>query len=139
MNSEENTEQSAQGVAYQEPIPSGSDGVHITRKDGSEVHVNLRKVPVPLIIAAAYLLLGFLCGLWHPGWMLFFAIPVYYQLTAMAAAQTLRKRLNLFPMALLCVVFYLLLGFFLDLWHPGWIVFLLIPVYHTLVSTVFKK
>jgi len=139
MNSEENTEQSAQGVAYQEPIPTGSDGVHITRKDGSEVHVNLRKVPVPLIIVAAYLLLGFLFGLWHPGWMLFFAIPIYYQLTAMAAAQTLRKRLNLFPMALLCVVLYLLLGFFLDLWHPGWVVFLLIPVYHVLVSTVFKK
>lgn len=29
---------------------------------------------------------------------------------------------------ILCLILYLLLGFYKDLWHPGWIVFLLIPI-----------
>ena len=127
-----------QGVAYQELIGTANDGVHITGKDGREVHVNLRKFPVPIVIVALYLFLGFVFNLWHPGWMLFFIIPIFYQLLAMAGAQNLRRKLNLFPMALLCVVFYLLLGFFLDLWHPSWMIFLFIPVYHVLVSTVVR-
>lgn len=27
-----------------------------------------------------------------------------------------------------CTIIYLILGFYLDLWHPGWVVFLLIPI-----------
>ena len=34
---------------------------------------------VPSLCIAGYLLLGFLGGWWHPGWVIFFAIPVYYQ------------------------------------------------------------
>ena len=130
-NPEENNGQGAQqSVAYQELVSTGFD---------AQKQKQFLKFPVPLLIVAAYLFLGFLFDLWHPGWLLFFAIPIYYQLIAMAAARELRKKLNLFPMALLCVVVYLLLGFFLNLWHPGWMLFLLIPIYHTLVSTAFKK
>lgn len=42
----------------------------------------LRKVllglPVPILLTIAFLLLGFTFGLWHPGWMLFLLVPVYY-------------------------------------------------------------
>ncbi len=34
---------------------------------------------VPSLCIAGYLLLGFLGGWWHPGWVIFFAVPVYYQ------------------------------------------------------------
>ncbi len=34
--------------------------------------------PYPLLVAAIYLILGFLFGLWHPGWIIFFTIPFYY-------------------------------------------------------------
>jgi len=99
----------------------------------------LMKLPVPLLAVAAYLAMGFLRGLWHPGWLIFLAIPVYYQLVSMAAATGMRKKLNRFPIAVLCVAAYLLLGFFCGLWHPGWMIFLLIPLYHCLVGAIFRK
>ncbi len=34
--------------------------------------------PYPMIITVAYLVLGFTTGWWHPGWMLFMTIPIYY-------------------------------------------------------------
>jgi len=39
-----------------------------------------------------------------------------------------------FPYPLLVTIIYLMLGFWGDLWHPGWIVFLTIPVYYSIVS-----
>lgn len=44
---------------------------------------------VPILCIAAYLLLGFLGGWWHPGWVVFFAIPLYYQ--TVAAVKKYRK------------------------------------------------
>ena len=35
---------------------------------------------------------------------------------------------------MICLFFFLLLGFAWDLWHPGWLVFLLIPIMPYLVG-----
>ena len=99
----------------------------------------LMKLPIPLFAVAAYLAMGFLWNLWHPGWLIFLGIPVYYELAAMAGVTELRKKLNLFPIAPLCVLAYLLLGFLFDVWHPTWILFLVIPAYYILVGAIFKK
>ena len=41
---------------------------------------------------------------------------------------------------LITVVIYLILGLCFDLWHPGWVVFLTIPIYYTLkLPTAPKK
>ena len=95
--------------------------------------------PFPILIAGAYLLMGFFRGLWHPGWIIFLTIPIYYELVAMLAVKGLRKKLNLFPIAAICVPIYLLLGFYMHLWHPGWLVFLIIPIYYWLVGAFVKK
>ena len=34
--------------------------------------------PYPIIVTIFYLIIGFAFGLWHPGWILFVTIPVYY-------------------------------------------------------------
>jgi len=34
--------------------------------------------PYPIAITALYLLLGYCLNWWHPGWILFLTIPVYY-------------------------------------------------------------
>ena len=40
-----------------------------------------RIAPVyPVIVTIIFLLLGFLLDLWHPGWMVFLTIPVFYVL-----------------------------------------------------------
>ena len=122
----ENTEQSVQ-YAVQENVSSGT-----TAK-------TLMRLPIPLFVVAAYLVMGFLWDWWHPGWLIFLAIPVYYQLVSMMEATSMRKKLNRFPIAVLCVLVFLLLGFFFDFWHPTWMVFLVIPLYHVMVSAVFKS
>ena len=30
----------------------------------------------PVVVTIIYLVLGFECGLWHPGWLVFFLIPI---------------------------------------------------------------
>lgn len=99
----------------------------------------LMRLPIPLFVVAAYLAMGFLWDWWHPGWLIFLAIPVYYQLVSMMEAASIRKKLNRFPIGALCVLAYLLLGFFFDVWHPTWMIFLIVPLYHCFVSAVFKK
>lgn len=44
-----------------------------------------------------------------------------------------------FPMVLLITIGYILLGFFYNLWHSGWILFLLIPIWYSFVEAVYKK
>lgn len=44
--------------------------------------------------------------------------------------------LRSFPYPLLCAVLFLLAGFCFGWWHPGWIIFLTIPFYYWIVSTL---
>ena len=90
--------------------------------------------PAPFIITALYLAIGFLFNTWHPTWIMFLLIPIYYQLFAMAKLKTMRRKLNCFPIALLCVVVYLLIGFLLSIWSPTWLIFFLIPTYYFAVN-----
>ena len=38
----------------------------------------LKRVPIPIVAALIYLLIGFIWGLWHPGWLVFLIIPIWY-------------------------------------------------------------
>ena len=42
---------------------------------------------------------------------------------------------------MVCVIGFLLLGLLPDppMWHPGWLIFMLIPIYHSLVNAVFAR
>ena len=48
----------------------------------------LLKFPIPLVAVLLFLFLGFGLHLWHPGWLVFLLIPIYYHF---AAALTVRK------------------------------------------------
>lgn len=43
----------------------------------------LQDFPFPLVVTPLYLVLGFFFGWWHPGWMIFLAVPIYYCLIDM--------------------------------------------------------
>ena len=74
----------------------------------------------PLLCLFVFLLLGFIWGKWHPGWMVFLLIPLMPYLVG-------KKKLR-FSVPLIITVIYLIIGFGWSLWHPGWIIFILIPV-----------
>lgn len=82
--------------------------------------------PLPALVVLIYLLLGFIGHWWHPGWLVFSAIPVYYAFMGRDG----RNWEAAFP--ILIVLVYLLLGIFGGWWHPGWVIFLLIPLYYIL-------
>lgn len=44
-----------------------------------------------------------------------------------------------FPIAILCTIIFFCLGFFGGYWHPGWIVFLLIPIWDGLIRAIFER
>lgn len=118
-----------------EEISVGPGGIKIT-EHLKEIHEKYWyiNVGVAVLTTAAYLFLGFWHDLWHPGWLIFAAIPFVHEIMGMFAVPGLRNKLNQFPVWLLSVVAYLLMGFVWDLWHPGWVVFLAIPAYYGLVS-----
>ena len=74
----------------------------------------------PLICVIIFLLLGFCKGMWHPGWVVFLAIPVVPVILGV------KRVSSIYP--LFCGVAYVVMGACWELWHPGWIIFLTIPV-----------
>ncbi len=38
--------------------------------------------PYPILVTVVYLFIGFAFNLWHPGWLLFITIPLYYSVAA---------------------------------------------------------
>ncbi|MCQ2542843.1 MAG: helix-turn-helix transcriptional regulator [Lachnospiraceae bacterium] len=43
------------------------------------------------------------------------------------------EKITLMVFPVLCIIVFLILGIFMGLWNPGWIVFIMIPIYYGLV------
>lgn len=54
------------------------------RNWGTEERKRISKLmhtfPYPIFITMVYLFLGFVLGLWHPGWLVYLTVPMYYML-----------------------------------------------------------
>lgn len=123
------------------PEPEDDEGENEARDGGTwrfqkpDGRLDLVKFPYPVVVTLVYLLIGFLFNLWHPGWLLFMTIPVYY--TAISPKGGFD--LNRVPYPLLVSILYLVAGFAVNFWHPGWLVFLTIPLYYTLAGRVIRE
>lgn len=103
-----------------------------------KIHSTARKIAdciVPLLILLAYLLLGTLGGWWHPGWIVFFALPIFF-CTWDAFSN---KRATSFPIAIIIGAIYLTIGFVLNAWHPYWSLFFIIPCYYAVAAPIDKR
>lgn len=111
------------------------DGKEYDMKDYKHIH-ELRKMkrkesplcqfPMALLVSVTYILMGIFFHLWHPGWLIFFAIPLWHS----AVEGIVMKRVDAFAYPVLVVLVFLCLGFFAGAWHPGWVLFLTIPFYY---------
>ncbi len=127
----------------------GWNGIHVDdKKKGDSVHIDKKGVyvngehydkdwfthhahfPMFLVILIAYFVIGCVWNAWHPGWLLFLLVPVWYSLV-----EAIEKRnANCFAYPVLATLIFLILGIFWFAWHPGWVVFLTIPLYYSMVS-----
>ena len=89
--------------------------------------LNWQAFPIALIVVAIYLVIGFVGHIWHPSWLIFFAIPLYHWTVDICVNKRV-KGLPTFLAVLVSLVIFLALGFTMQLWHPTWLVFLLIPI-----------
>ncbi len=103
-------------------LPDGSYFEHKARQEAKEREARRMTIPWPIWVTAAYLVMGFVFHLWHPGWIIFLTIPLFY------LPDSERTTLRLLGNPVMVTIIYLLLGTVCGLWHPGWLVFLLIPL-----------
>jgi len=99
-------------------------------RNDSKFYKKLMKFPYPVAVTALYMYFGAIWNLWHPMWMAFLTIPLYY--TGIQAIK--RKNANIFCYPVAVVLLYLIAGFALKLWHPGWLAFLTIPLYYCMIN-----
>lgn len=96
----------------------------------------LKKFPFPLLIAVIFVFIGVLTDVWHPTWLMFLLVPAYYSFVAFLDHRDgsgTKAILRYFPFPTIVIILYLCMGFFLNLWHPGWLIFLLIPLYYAMI------
>ncbi len=106
----------------QDPLPHGSYYEAVEQERARERARRRRHFPYPILVTVAYLVLGFVFNLWHPGWIIFLTIPLFY------LPDSERKPIRLLGNPAVITIIYLLLGVECNLWHPGWLIFLLIPL-----------
>lgn len=109
-------------------IHTMDDRSHMDKAEGFVASVTV------VLSCVVYFLLGGIWGLWHPGWIVFFAIPITP--TIVGAIEKKDPRVFCYPVLVTAV--YLLLGCQWGLWHPWWVIFLSIPVYY-IICNFFKK
>lgn len=81
---------------------------------------------IPFVSIVAYLFLGFVLDFWHPGWMVFFAVPIVFLIFSIFHDDISMGFLALIPF--LIIFSYFFLGFYYHIWHPTWLVFILLPI-----------
>lgn len=112
------------------PIPETEEvkeTAEIKRKNFS----GLDWLPYPVFISVLYVILGTVFRMWHPAWILFLTIPIYYTMVPMWGKwKSNRQMLLAFPYPVFITIVYLIAGFYFRLWHPGWILYLTIPIYY---------
>lgn len=124
-----------------EQVHLGGGGVLVT-KDGKTMEAWKWKkhrwlaFPYPVLVTIVFLLLGFLGGWWHPGWVVFLTIPVYYGVVDLVMGKTSIGN-AVFPV--LTLIAFLLLGFLGGWWYWCWLVFLTIPLYYSAADIIRHK
>jgi len=89
---------------------------------------------VAMLSVTIFLIIGFIFDGWAYAWLIFLTIPI----TAIIVDMIFKKKklIGQIPglVALLATIAYMIMGFGFGLWHPGWIVFLAIPITGIIVN-----
>lgn len=96
----------------------------------------LTKFPFATFIIALYFTLSVIFNMWHPFWIIFMTIPIYYRFILACKAHNRGVFALLLPVPEIVVTLYLLSGILFGIWKYAAIMFLLIPFYFRLVPSI---
>ena len=86
-----------------------------------------------------YIFLGVFLNMWASGWVFFFVPEIVCSIIRAIHKKNANKVnmafISLFAFFFVCLV---VPGLSANLWHPMWVVFLAIPIYHSIVGTINK-
>lgn len=99
-----------------------------------ELSKALFKFPFPFVIIILYLVMSYFTKLWHPMWLIYLFIPIYYHLAGACCTRSKKGFLFALPIPEIIILLYLVLGFLKGVWGIGAILFLAIPVYYWAVA-----
>lgn len=128
----------------------GEGKIELQDKDGNKVEKKPFKDRFGVVLAAVestlflltvvlYILLGTFLGMWHNGWIFLF-VPGIICSIVRAIKRKNANRVNVPFIAVFTYFFVCLLapGLGSHLWHPLWVIFLIIPVYYSVVGVIHK-
>ena len=98
-----------------------------------ELARKLVKFPFFLVVTILYVVLCFVTKLWHPLWIMFLALPIYYQFALACKGGNKKVFMLLLPIPEIIVTVFLILGFAFGIWKYAWILFLILPIYYWIV------
>ena len=107
------------------------------KSKGWELAITLTTSVLMLCAVITYLLLGFYVP--YYGWTTWWIVILFPVIIASILEAIEKRDPNRFALPVLIVAVYIFLGFYFELWHPMWILFLLIPVYYAAMSPFKKK
>ena len=97
------------------------------------------KFPYFIIVVILYCGLSFAFDIWHPLWIIFITIPIYYRVATACKAKTKKAFLELLPIPEIFVSLYLIISFATLAWKATWLLLLVIPLYYWYVSVFVKS
>lgn len=122
------------GVEVDEEDYDKMENMNIHIRSCRNKRMVLRDFPFALLATISYLLLGFIGGYWHPGWIVFMLIPVVH-----SAIEAIEKRnLSCFAYPVFISALYVFLGCVYSLWNPYWVLFLTIPFFYWIANSIKK-
>ncbi|MDE6388249.1 MAG: helix-turn-helix transcriptional regulator [Lachnospiraceae bacterium] len=119
---EDETDQQSRADDKEEDVHVGFDGIHVKDKDGSEVHVSWRGIHVHDQKNENEVHID-KNGIRVNG------DDVKGHIFARGNEADL-------PLGIIAIVFYIIIGVCFELWHPGWLIFLLVPIISSLIDAV---
>lgn len=99
-----------------------------------EIAKQMAKFPFALIIPILYIGLSWIFNAWHPMWLIFLTIPIYYRFATACKGANKKAFMLLLPIPEIIVVLFLGLGFLFGIWKYAWLLFLIIPIYYWVMS-----
>lgn len=95
--------------------------------------------PFPVIIVILYLAFSMIFRIWHPLWIIFLTIPIYYRFAIACKGNSKKAFLFLLPVPEIVVSIFLLFCIPTGYWGYGCLILLVIPLYYWLILFIKNK